>query len=119
MKIKYTLDPIPDWETRPISWEGSDPVPELDELGFEEAFAAEQTERAWFSEVKKRGGNPDALRKHFATDPEIKWGTKDSFDRCVQKASKHMTEEQAKGFCNLRHKDATGHYAGEKYSKKK
>lgn len=27
---------------------------------------------------------------------------------CVDKASNYMTDEQAKGFCNERHQDATG-----------
>lgn len=32
---------------------------------------------------------------------------------CVDKASEYMTEDEAKGFCNLRHIDATGDTPGE------
>lgn len=40
----------------------------------------------------------------------IKWGTSGDFGRCVGLVSKYMTTEQAKGYCNLRHKDALGYY---------
>jgi HK97 family phage portal protein len=55
-------------------------------------------------------GNPDALRKWFndGADGAINWGSPGDFDDCVNVASKHMDEDQAKGFCNERHQDATG-----------
>jgi len=40
----------------------------------------------------------------------IGWGAPNDFDRCVAIASEHMTPEQAKGFCNLRHHGALGYY---------
>lgn len=43
----------------------------------------------------------------------IAWGTPGAFDRCTKIAGKHMRPDQAKGFCNLRSKGATGRYAGE------
>lgn len=46
-------------------------------------------------------------------DGQIPWGAPGAFRACVVVASKHMRPEQAKGFCNLRNKDATGHYAGQ------
>jgi hypothetical protein len=39
---------------------------------------------------------------------QIRWGTDGDFMRCVRIAAKHMTLDQAKGFCNLRHRGATG-----------
>jgi hypothetical protein len=55
-------------------------------------------------------GNPDALRKWFddGADGKIDWGQPGDFMACVDEASKHMSDEQAKGFCNERHQDATG-----------
>jgi len=55
-------------------------------------------------------GNPEALIRWFneGADGKIDWGNPGDFDQCVAEASKHMSEEQAKGFCNLRHQDAVG-----------
>jgi 8-oxo-dGTP pyrophosphatase MutT (NUDIX family) len=47
---------------------------------------------------------------HGGGAAEIAWGTEGDFDRCVAIAGKHMSPEQAKGFCNLRHHDALGIY---------
>ena len=71
--------------------------------------------------VKKKGGNAQTLRDywthhghggptHYAGADAIAWGTPGDFDRCVALMSKHMTPEQAKGYCNLRHHDALGYY---------
>ena len=43
---------------------------------------------------------------------KIRWGQSGDFDACVRIAGKHMTPRQAAGFCQLRHKDATGFHAG-------
>lgn len=61
-------------------------------------------------------GNPDALREWFnnGADGKIDWGEPGSFASCVDLASEHMDEDQAKGFCAERHHDATGHWPGEK-----
>lgn len=61
-------------------------------------------------------GNPQALRDWYNSGAaeKINWGTDGDHTRCVEIASKYMTTEQAHGFCNLRSKDATGHYSGEK-----
>lgn len=67
----------------------------------------EKLEEAWLSEAAK--GNPDALRKYFASDKAgIRWGEAGDWKRCVDKVSKYMPEQQAAGFCNRRHKEATG-----------
>lgn len=46
--------------------------------------------------------------EHGRGAAEIGWGGPDDFAKCVALASQHMTESQAKGFCNLRHHGATG-----------
>jgi hypothetical protein len=43
---------------------------------------------------------------------KIIWGKPGDFDACVRIAGKHMTPAQARGFCNERHQDATGHPPG-------
>lgn len=40
----------------------------------------------------------------------VLWGTPGDFDRCVALAGRFMRLDQAKGFCNLRHKGALGFY---------
>ncbi len=49
----------------------------------------------------------------------IRWGTPGDFDACVRIAGKHMRPDQAKGFCALRHKDATGHRPGQAPAERK
>ncbi|WP_433357727.1 2'-5' RNA ligase family protein (plasmid) [Microtetraspora malaysiensis] len=49
---------------------------------------------------------------------QIAWGTPGDFARCVALASKHMSEEHAKGFCNLRHQDALGVPPGQEHGGK-
>lgn len=57
-------------------------------------------------------GNAEDLRKWFVSGAEgaITWGAEGDFAQCVAIASEHMSEEQAKGYCNLRHHDALGIY---------
>lgn len=61
----------------------------------------------------KNHGNAENLR-HWYTHGEgagrIGWGSGGDFDRCVAIASEHMSPEDAKGYCNLRHHDALGIY---------
>ena len=59
-------------------------------------------------------GNADALRRwyvHGEGAAKIRWGTDGDFMRCVRIAGKHMGE-RAKGYCQLRHIEATGQPAG-------
>jgi 2'-5' RNA ligase len=44
---------------------------------------------------------------------QIAWGTPGDFAACVRIAGQHMSPEHAKGFCALRHKDATGARPGQ------
>lgn len=64
--------------------------------------------------VDKASGNPEALIEWFnaGADGQIAWGSHGDFDSCVAIASEHMSEEQAQGFCQNRHQDATGEAAG-------
>ncbi|MFG3132865.1 2'-5' RNA ligase family protein [Streptomyces tendae] len=58
-------------------------------------------------------GNAEHLRDWYAHGEgaaRIGWGSSGDFDRCVALASKHMSPDDAKGYCNLRHHDALGIY---------
>jgi hypothetical protein len=65
--------------------------------------------------MARRGGNANAntLRRYWARGKgaaKIRWGTAGDFNRCVRRLSKYMTPMRAKGYCNLRHKQAIGIY---------
>lgn len=64
--------------------------------------------------VLAKAGNPEALREWYSSgaDGAINWGEHGDFDACVALASEHMDEDQARGFCQLRHQEATGESAG-------
>jgi hypothetical protein len=58
-------------------------------------------------------GDAEQLRDwyvHGKGGDSIGWGTPGDFDRCVAIASEHMSPEDARGYCNLRHHDAMGIY---------
>jgi hypothetical protein len=57
-----------------------------------------------------KAGNPQALIDWYndGADGQINWGSDGDFDQCVGVASRYMAEDDAKGFCNLRHQDAVG-----------
>lgn len=73
-------------------------------------------------EVKAGGadrdrGGAEKLRTYWTTGEggaKIAWGTDGDFTRCVAAVSEHMSPDKAKGYCNLRHREATGKYAGAK-----
>jgi hypothetical protein len=61
-------------------------------------------------------GNAEKLRRYWTTGKgalKIRWGTPGDWTRCVRQLSKYMGP-RAKGYCQLRHKDATGLYTGSK-----
>ena len=62
-----------------------------------------------------KAGNAAALRRWYEAggDGQINWGTPGDFMQCVRKASQYMTAEQAKGFCAIRHRRATGNWPGQ------
>jgi hypothetical protein len=69
---------------------------------------AETLRQYWTHEA--HGGPTD-----FAYADEIAWGTPGDFDRCTRLVMEHghMTEEQAHGYCNLRHHEALGYWPAE------
>jgi 2'-5' RNA ligase len=75
------------------------PVPTLDAL-----YAA--------GGVDQNRGNAEKLRRYWTTGPggaKIRWGTGGDWYRCVKHLSKYLGP-RAKGYCQLRHKEATGTY---------
>jgi hypothetical protein len=60
--------------------------------------------------------NAEELRKYWTRGKgalKIRWGTPGDWTRCVRNLSKYMGA-RAKGYCQLRHKEATGVYTGSK-----
>ncbi|MEU1355301.1 2'-5' RNA ligase family protein [Streptomyces cinnamoneus] len=63
--------------------------------------------------LDKNRGDAEQLRHWYVRGEgaaQIAWGTAGDFDRCVTIAGRHMSPDKAKGYCNLRHHDATGAY---------
>ncbi len=61
-------------------------------------------------------GNAEELRRYWTRGKgalKIRWGTPGDWTRCVRQLSKYMGP-RAKGYCQLRHKEATGVYTGSK-----
>lgn len=66
--------------------------------------------------VDRNRGNAEALRRYWTRGKgaaKIRWGTPGDWTRCVRQLSKYMGP-RAKGYCQLRHKEATGVYTGSK-----
>jgi len=60
-------------------------------------------------------GNAEELRQYWLTGKgaaKIRWGTGGDWTRCVRQLSKYMGP-RAKGYCALRHKEATGLWTGD------
>jgi 2'-5' RNA ligase len=61
-------------------------------------------------------GNAENLRRYWLRGrgaAKIRWGTKGDWRRCYRQLFKHLGP-RAKGYCQLRHKEATGLYTGDK-----
>ena len=61
----------------------------------------------------------ERLRRYWTTGPggaKIAWGVPGDWRRCVAQLTEHLGAG-AKGYCNLRHKEMTGRYPGEKVGK--
>ena len=66
-------------------------------------------------------GNADKLRKYWLTGEgaaKIRWNSPGGWTRCVRNLSKYMGP-QAKGYCALRHKEATGIWPGSHTNRQK
>jgi hypothetical protein len=64
---------------------------------------------------RNRGG-AENLRRYWTRGKgalKIRWGTPGDWTRCVRQLSKYMGP-RAKGYCQLRHKEATGVYTGDR-----
>ena len=60
--------------------------------------------------IAAQKGNPQGLIDWYngGADGQIDWGSPGDFYQCVDVAGNYMSDDDAKGFCNLRHSDATG-----------
>jgi hypothetical protein len=96
----------------------NDILKQVDGLVHVTASAYEHLLNFWYGPVTAAGGldrnrgNAEQLR-HYWTRGEgaakIRWGTPGDWKRCVRYLSKHLGT-RAKGYCQLRHKDALGYY---------
>lgn len=88
-------------------------------------FVASLRERAAIVEamvsaggLDRNRGNAERLRRYWtrgAGAAKIRWGTPGDWKRCVRYLSKYMGT-RAKGYCQLRHKEATGVYTGSRFN---
>jgi hypothetical protein len=68
--------------------------------------------------LDRNRGNAEELRRYWTKGKgaaKIRWGTPGDWTRCVRQLSKYMGP-RAKGYCQLRHKEATGVYTGSKFN---
>lgn len=66
--------------------------------------------------LDRNRGNAERLRHYWTRGAgalRIRWGTPGDWKRCVRYLSKHLGP-RAKGYCQLRHKEATGIYTGDR-----
>jgi hypothetical protein len=70
---------------------------------------------AYLSDKMEKRGNPEALRDYWREGGEgqISWGSGGDFTSCVFAVSRYMEEEQAKGYCAIRHYETTGMWPGD------
>ena len=68
--------------------------------------------------MDRNRGNAEELRRYWTKGKgaaKIRWGTPGDWTRCVRQLSKYMGP-RAKGYCQLRHKEATGVYTGSRFN---
>ena len=66
--------------------------------------------------LDRNRGNAEELRRYWTKGKgaaKIRWGTPGDWTRCVRNLSKYMGP-RAKGYCQLRHKEVTGVYTGDR-----
>ena len=71
--------------------------------------------------VDRNRGNAEELRRYWLRGrgaAKIRWNTPGDWTRCVRQLSKYMGP-RAKGYCALRHKEATGMWTGDKEHRQK
>jgi hypothetical protein len=92
------------------------PDPKTMKFALEEAFEADFEALLSAGGLDRNRGNAEQLRRYWTKGKgaaKIRWGTPGDWKRCVRYLSKYMGT-RAKGYCQLRHKDATGVYTGSK-----
>jgi hypothetical protein len=89
--------------------------PRKDVMESKEAeFAADLETLFAVGGLDKNRGQAENLRRYWTTGKgalKIRWGTPGDWKRCVKYLSKYLGV-RSKGYCQLRHKDATGVYTG-------
>lgn len=76
-----------------------------------DAVAQQADREAKAGGADRNRGGAENLRHWYVEGggaAEIAWGTDGDFMRCVSIAGKHMTPENSRGYCNLRHQEAVG-----------
>lgn len=66
--------------------------------------------------LDRNRGNAERLRRYWLHGPgaaKIRWGVKGDWRRCYRQLFKHLGP-RAKGYCQLRHKEATGLWTGDR-----
>lgn len=131
------------WKRKPGVWEKDDsilsdlksptppPVVVLDDdtlkIVLEQIDSAAKTASAYITDsiissliaaggVDRNRGNAEKLRRYWLYGKgaaKIRWRTAGDWTRCVRQLSKYMGP-RAKGYCALRHKEATGMWTGDK-----
>ena len=107
----------------------NDVLAQVDDLKNESLTAAAMFVRFWSASsneidsaitaaggLDRNRGNAEALRRYWTRGKgalKIRWGTPGDWTRCVRQLSKYMGP-RAKGYCQLRHKEVTGVYTGDK-----
>jgi len=82
-----------------------------DDLAEFGAFAADMDDD---DDMEKAGA--EALRDYWREGGKgkVSWGAGGDFTACVAAVSKYMNPDQAKGYCAIRHREATGMWPGDK-----
>lgn len=131
------------WKRKPGAWEKDDtilldlksptppPVVVLDDdtlkIVLDQIDSAVTTASAYITDsiiasliaaggVDRNKGNAEKLRRYWLYGKgaaKIRWNTTGDWTRCVRQLSKYMGP-RAKGYCALRHKEATGMWTGDK-----
>jgi hypothetical protein len=71
---------------------------------------------AFLAEGVEKRGNPEPLRDYWREGGrgQIDWGAGGDFTACVAAVSNYMDEDEAKGYCAIRHNEVTGMWPGDK-----
>jgi hypothetical protein len=90
------------------------PTQELMNYALNEVFGEDSEALLSAGGVDRNRGGAEKLRRYWTSGEgamKIKWGTPGDWKRCVRHLSKYLGV-RAKGYCQLRHKEATGVYTG-------